>query len=132
MSRRKKDKNQLPKNGAEAPVAAADSQDSAAPGSELASQMLETVADEIEATPDLETPPAMRGIEAQVEAPAVTEEPVHSLEYAAKHLINDVRSWWLSGIRSRAKLQGVDPESHQTLETWRQIFVAWGGHGILK
>lgn len=71
--------------------------------------------------------------EAAVEAVPVVETPgAWTLEQAAHALIHDFREGWLSGIRVRAHLMGKNVHKFHSLDEWREVFVAWGGQGILK
>lgn len=68
-----------------------------------------------------------------VDVPVEPPKPeVVCIEDAARRLIFDLRDGWLASIRVRASLMGLNPHKFHTLDEWKEVFIAWGGHGILK
>jgi hypothetical protein len=67
-----------------------------------------------------------------IEVTVVLPEREHPIEHVAKQLILGIRDEWLPSIRTRAALMGIEPTSQQTVETWKKVFIAWGGQGIIK
>jgi hypothetical protein len=55
-----------------------------------------------------------------------------SLEQACHTLIFDFKTGWLPAIKIRAGVMGRDVSRLYTLAEWREVFIAWGGHGMLK
>lgn len=60
------------------------------------------------------------------------EIPKVSLEDAVRQLIHDPRDHWLGSIKVRAGLMGVNVHQFHSLDKWKEVFIAWGGHGVLK
>ena len=61
-----------------------------------------------------------------------TEERKITLNQAIQELTIGIRSDMIMGIRARAGLMSIDLSKYQTVQTWVDLFVAWGGHGIIK
>jgi len=66
------------------------------------------------------------------EAPVKKTAELYSLYQAIESLLYDPREHWTIGIKNRASLMGVNPHKCYPIETWREVFIAWGGHGVLK
>jgi hypothetical protein len=67
-----------------------------------------------------------------VKAEPVVAAPTFSLEAAAPRLIYDYREGWAPAIRIRARMAGVDPDKDHSLAAWRDVFISWGGHGMVR
>jgi len=59
-------------------------------------------------------------------------EKKYLIEEAAQMLINGFKDHWLPGIKVRGVLMGVSPLEEHSLDTLRNLFIAWGGSSILK
>ena len=60
------------------------------------------------------------------------EAPKMSLEEAVRALISDPRDHWMGSIKVRAGLMGLNIHQFYPMERWKDVFIAWGGHGVLK
>jgi hypothetical protein len=61
-----------------------------------------------------------------------TNVPKMLIEEAAHLLIDGFKEHWLPGIKVRCTLMGMSQLEEYPLETWKNLFIAWGGSGILK
>ena len=70
------------------------------------------------------------------EEPAIkAEEPkelIFCLEDAVRALICDPKEHWMGSIKVRAGLMGLNVHQFYPMSRWQEVFIAWGGHGILK
>jgi hypothetical protein len=67
--------------------------------------------------------------------PVITDAPVVEriyLEDAAHQMINGYKDQWKHGLKTRAQIMGINPNLHNEPSVWREVFIAWGGEGILK
>jgi len=62
----------------------------------------------------------------------VVEAPKMSLEEAVRALIHEPRDHWMGSIKVRAGLMGLNVHQYYPTERWKEVFIAWGGHGVLK
>lgn len=60
------------------------------------------------------------------------KEPVFCLEDAVRALICDPKEHWMGSIKVRAGLSGLNIHQFYPMARWKDVFIAWGGHGILK
>jgi len=60
------------------------------------------------------------------------EAPKMSLEEAVRALIHEPRDHWMGSIKVRAGLMGLNVHQFYPMERWKDVFIAWGGHGVLK
>lgn len=67
-----------------------------------------------------------------VEQTKKEDRPVFFLEDAAHKLIYDYRPGWAPAIKVRARAAGLDPDAAYPLSVWREIFISWGGHGVVR
>lgn len=74
----------------------------------------------------------------EIVAPKKEAKPVEqaataiSLEQAASQMILGLNSGWLPSIRIRASLMGVETSKNHEPSVWRKVFIAWGGHTIVR
>ena len=62
----------------------------------------------------------------------IIKVPLYTIDEATHNWIDGFQEHWLPGIRVRATLMGMVPPDLYSEEDWRNLFISWGGSGILK
>ena len=106
-------------------------------------QVIETnefVTVEEQVIPEVTTPEVQVDVSKNKSLPVTPEktkavdqtEPVFCLEDAIRTLIFEPKDHWMASIKIRAGLMGINIHKFYPMNRWKDVLIAWGGHGYKR